>query len=302
MQHEVRLPRAVVSKILASMCGRLDETGQVRIQYIHEFMGEVVSVFEPSRLWVFGSYARGAMDCGDLDVLIELNYLSGPCPPFKVAAQAIFGEVDRLSLFIGTPDKCRAVMDIKDHVLIWAGKGSAWQEAIDSIKPDPAAGRYQRDEDQIPLRAQQFLAAMDTRAFVAWGIGHGVFTSQFIPLDSLDTAAFEPGAGNQAVELTLSHCDDPDTKRLIPAIYKAIEPYAPGVSVVPSSDADFECGSMLISVGKPYLMPWHLDKESVSHLAIVPHITDRGPNGVWILSRGPEFARHQAEAKEITFF
>ncbi len=302
MQHEVRLARAEMTKALVAMCTRLDDSGARSAQYTHELAGDVMSVFTPSRLWVFGSYARGATECGDLDALIELDYQAGPCPPTEVVENVLFGEVSRLSLSLGTPEQNKAGLDIADAVLIWSGKGSDWHTAIDSIKVDPDAGRFERDHDQLPLRAQQFAAAMDTRTFVSWGIRNGVFDSQFISLESLDTSAFEPEAGNEAVLETLALCPDHQTQALIPAIYKAIESLEPNAPVVLGGEADFTCGAILIGVGKPYLMPWHLESDAVTHLLLIPHITDREPNCIWILSRGPEFQGHQETYREITFF
>ena len=302
MQNEVRLARAEMTKALVAMCTRLDETGVSHAHYAHEFAGDVISHFMPARLWVFGSYARGATECGDLDVLIDLDYQAGPCPPAEVVANVLFDEVNRLSLLLGTPEENNAGFDTTDAVLIWSGKGSDWQGAIDSIKVDTDAGRFERDHDQLPLRPQQFAAAMDTRSLVSWGIRNGVFDSQFIPLESLDTSAFEPQAGNEAVLATLAHCPDQQTQALIPAIYKAIEPLEPNAPVVPGGEADFACGAIVIGVGKPYLMPWHLESDAVSHLLLVPHISERGPNGIWILSRGPEYKDHQETCREITFF
>ena len=302
MQNEVRLARAEMTKALVAMCARLDESGVSHAQYTHEYAGDVISLFTPARLWVFGSYARGATECGDLDVLIELDYQAGPCPPAEVVANVLFGEVGRLSLFLGTPEQNKAGFDITDAVLIWSGKGSDWRGAIDSINVDTDAGRFEREHDQLPLRPQQFAAGMDTRSLVSWGIRNGVFDSQFIPLESLDTSAFEPEAGNEAVLATLAHCPDQQTQALIPAIYKAIEPLEPNAPVVPGGEADFACGAIVIGVGKPYLMPWHLESDAVSHLPLVPHISERGPNGIWILSRGPEYKRHQETYREIEFF
>ena len=124
MQNEVRLARAEMTKALVAMCARLDESGVSHAQYTHEYAGDVISLFTPARLWVFGSYARGATECGDLDVLIELDYQAGPCPPAEVVANVLFGEVGRLSLFLGTPEQNKAGFDITDAVLIWSGKGS----------------------------------------------------------------------------------------------------------------------------------------------------------------------------------
>jgi UTP:GlnB (protein PII) uridylyltransferase len=79
-----RLARDVFTKKLAKMCARLDEASARSIAYKDLFKNPQPSRIEVVALWVVGSYARGALLCGDLDVVFEvtslIRFASGAAP------------------------------------------------------------------------------------------------------------------------------------------------------------------------------------------------------------------------------
>lgn len=126
-------------------------------------------------LYVFGSYARGALNPGDLDLIV----IHEPASPdflshLREQIEETYGEDDFLWPRGVSPEHrfesmiTRAVrrpgekMDIllatsmgrllgmgdniaKAHrVLLWSDTDRDWQPKVTSIKPDPAAGRFER--------------------------------------------------------------------------------------------------------------------------------------------------------------
>ncbi len=69
---ERRLPRDHFTRVLARICGRLDNSYASQVRWTDSFFKEVHhSIVSARALWVVGSYARGALDCGDLDLVME---------------------------------------------------------------------------------------------------------------------------------------------------------------------------------------------------------------------------------------
>ena len=65
---EKRFPRDVFTKKLRRICERLDECATRTISFKHFFFRHRLLTAEVTvkSLWVAGSYARGAAECGDL--------------------------------------------------------------------------------------------------------------------------------------------------------------------------------------------------------------------------------------------
>lgn len=84
---------------------------------------------------------------------------------------------------------------------------------------------------------------------------------------------------------------------LIPAIIELMRQQEPfgSWSSADSSRTAFTCGSSELHLGRPGLpinffdySPW------VRQLILIPHISARGPNGAWIIRRGPEHPARKA--------
>jgi len=81
------------------------------------------------------------------------------------------------------------------------------------------------------------------------------------------------------------------SQELIPAIIKLMrekEPFG-SWSSANSNRTAFRCGASELHIGRPGLpirffdySPW------IRQLILIPHISARGPNGAWIIRRGPE--------------
>ena len=56
-------------------------------------------------LWVAGSYARGALDCGDIDLIINLGEEAGTWVWPPKISRTVIGYAPDVHLYIGTPEK-----------------------------------------------------------------------------------------------------------------------------------------------------------------------------------------------------
>ncbi|WP_455922649.1 hypothetical protein [Pseudomonas putida] len=67
---EKRHPRARFTKQLSRICHALDAASAHDVAY-RLYGDEYVSRVAACELWVVGSYARGALLCADLDIVVE---------------------------------------------------------------------------------------------------------------------------------------------------------------------------------------------------------------------------------------
>jgi predicted nucleotidyltransferase len=126
--------------------------------------------------YIFGSYARGALNPGDLDVMVvheppspelierltaavEAKYgknimywprSAWPQRKFETAMNALIRKPgEKIDILLGTSlEKINGMgNNIADsvRVLIWSESDRDWRAKIDSIKPDPTAGRQERE-------------------------------------------------------------------------------------------------------------------------------------------------------------
>jgi hypothetical protein len=159
----VRRDRA--TELLIEMLRRLDAGGGWQLDVVQE-------------LYLFGSYARGALDPGDVDVAVEFDHehpewkqhfltsFSYGGDPHATLRTALRGRVRPLSLVFGRDGHGDIPM-----MLLWR-RGDALEEVIDrvmSIRVDAAAGRAERDTlpgylrnlgDKLPRFLRQELVAL----------------------------------------------------------------------------------------------------------------------------------------------
>lgn len=140
-------PEAVVER-KTSLQSNLDVRGRVRVRI--------------ERVWVFGSYARGALMCGDVDLVIQAQ-LSWD-GPHTLQGKPHEGDafLPQLHRVVGPLIGPRRGINFVDHkglmerltvldevqvmreaILLWQ-PGMDWRAALASIQANPAAGRESR--------------------------------------------------------------------------------------------------------------------------------------------------------------
>lgn len=292
---ERRRPRESFTRSLVGICERLDAKSESTIEYYLPILkarriGGVMTV-KARRLWVAGSYARGALTCGDLDLLIELE--GDRLAPAHRVGKALFGTRPGVRLYGGTLKENESGVAFPEAVLIWADDGSDWRSRIDAIRPDPNAGRFSRENDIIPFRPEQLyvtdglddILAQHAAGSIRWsfhpidreGTGVGIARTQR-PADAYETEDWDFAVNNlgrksrELYEFLISFLDQSEDMELTELETGSRDPW--------------RFGDAVILVGRPAVPLWELDSPDCARLMICPHLSVRGPNGIWVIERG----------------
>lgn len=293
---ERRRPRESYTRSLIGMCKRLDARHSAEIEH-----GAALRRFRalrdragPSqvsirRLWVTGSYARGALTCGDLDVLIEAE--GRDRPHTKAIVRVLLGSRPGVRVYSGTPTENESGVEFPEAVLVWSDDGADWKARIEAIGPDPTAGRFAREHDVLPLRAEQL--DPDTRIdalMSAYKAGHIRWSfhplgERVRPLESID----DPD--EREYEASNRRWLRSNAGRKSQDVLDYLEPFLDDRAVPKTTELRprypkrWQCGDAEILVGRPWVSPrelWSLDRARV---IVCPHLSSRGPNGFWVIER-----------------
>lgn len=287
---EKRHPRERFTKYLVKMCRALDKVAA------HDFevdcYGETLTGrMEALQLWVVGSYARGALTCADLDVVVNFD-TAGSAPSPGAIQRQFFGSLPLLRVYDGTPEKNRSGVPFPDAVLIWTKTDTAWQSRIDSIRLDPTAGRAPRDTDIIPLRAEQMSLWPEDLQKAVEQHQQGILEWEFIPFnEAMHHPIPESDKGTHERRLHLLTQDlGKKTRELIPAVWRLARELEPDEEwdCGKYEGGTLTCGSTLIHIGRPALPLRIFNETTYKRLMLIPHLTARGPNGAWLIRRGPK--------------
>ncbi|WP_413770025.1 hypothetical protein, partial [Vibrio vulnificus] len=115
---EKRYPRESFTKKLIRMCQRLVECS-VRTSSHKDIYGEFTGEITITSMWVVGSYARGAMTCGDLDMVIGVQ-TKGALPSTRAWARSFFGAPSLVRYYPGNPIENMSGIPFPEAVLIWS--------------------------------------------------------------------------------------------------------------------------------------------------------------------------------------
>lgn len=304
---EKRYPHEWFTKKLEHICQRLDGAPIRTIAHKDFFNKAVTSRVEISSLWAVGSYARGAMACGDLDLVIEYRLIEGPHPAPRKITKTFFGGIPYVSYYFGKPDSSTSGVIFLNAIPIWTEPGCDWRAVIDSIKPDPGAGRAVRETDSIPLRPEQLYMEPERLQQLVAQEKHGIIEWEFVEITAAD---LEPVPAEDVSErdrklLRIAHMMGKKSQALIPAIIRLMAGYDP-LGTWSSSDSyrvKFSCGATALHLGRPALPYNPFDEEpTIKQYALVPHISRKGPNGAWIIRRGPNHPDAQALANRHAYY
>lgn len=157
------------TRALTAICEALDQTSEAQFEIATRIFGmplEGEVQARVLRLWAFGSWSRGAVQCGDLDLAIEFSARWSKAPTgfgrnYPVLAHLVLPKlIPRKSLVhlveFSEIAAGRTTIDPDSLVPIWNRRAAlrqsaSWKRAIGRIKPDESAGRFARPADEFPI-------------------------------------------------------------------------------------------------------------------------------------------------------
>jgi len=284
----VRYPRSRFTRALGKICVAL-ETQPIRdVSHKDYFDRPQTTRVQIRTLWVVGSYARGALECGDLDVVMDAVGLNRGLPYIKNVARGFFGMTPRVFFYGGTPEKNSSGVAFQDAKLIWSSSQPDWRNAIASIAEDNGAGHFERPSDHLPLTPEQMRGNINNVEDLLRSRNEGLLG--WYHIDFADDHRSQPEVPEQFAEAFSRFTDLGKATRHALAHFLAASNGHSWASDDLSRDwrgrTEFRLGGTDIYVGTPPMPSQPLENASTSRLALVPHLTARGPNRAWIIERG----------------
>lgn len=290
MDGELRLPRASVTKTLSKILNKLNEKNEASVTWTNSFFRETnTTTIRLNSLWIVGSYARGASDCGDIDVVIDYSVINGKQrPPTHLVSKALFGLTPRLRAYEGNPNENSSNIPFNEAKLIWGLDVNAI-EALDVIKEDPSAVRFKRPSDVIPLRMEQLGGHSDYAEDITDAHKNKILEWNFTPLSKLNTINIESSGQQEFFDhlvRVMDYAGKDSKKLLLPLLSYFTKNKKQIMSTRGRENSSLQVDGSVILTGRPHIRVDALDGIDTHNVVAMPHITARGPNGVWTINRG----------------
>ncbi|KAE8757209.1 hypothetical protein FSO04_25025 [Paraburkholderia madseniana] len=280
------MSREQATKTLERICERLDacattESDKPLSKYLEDLPGPVTA----KRLWVAGSYARGAMTCGDLDLVMEVD---NPVYDGSYLKRMLIGNPQRVSLYTGKPEKNSSHAEFKEAVPVWQA-GKDWRAALAAIQPVESVARFDRPTDRIPFRLEQIAGSLTWAEAMLASLARDELKWRFVPLDEV-SALVEPkpqtGAQNELYRQSRFSRVGAGVKKLLPYVLAFVRRFGPvDLSWSMATSTRMTHGSTLFILGAAPALD-ELMSFGVSQVVVMPHLNTRGPNGFWVIERG----------------
>jgi len=245
-------------------------------------------------LCAFGSWAKGAFFCGDLDLIVDIEVIEGFLPMTPTLRRVLIKGSRDVRLYIGKPEKNTSGVPVEEAVLIWSVSNRNWKKNIAIVKPNPMAERFVRKIDALPLRSEQLHEKIDVLEKLVDLKNDDILDWSWAPVSdfNLDSSRWSNTASS-FYEHIISHGGKKsmEAMRFVIDWFEVNDPVQTW-KIDHSSRAAFIINGNYVHVGRPSIDLRRLDHHSCSGLMFVPHFTKRGPNGIWIIRRG---TKHKLE-------
>lgn len=278
--------------------------------------------FDVHGIYVFGSYSRGALECGDLDIIVHADLArlqklqsewrkENGIPPWDhssrrgpyqqdVAVRRELGarwglcEIDVVIAW--SNGMLKWYTDHWAPRLVWSPAQPDWKANLETIEPDASAGRFQRDHFVSVKRTGSALGGME---HVMKLLERREIVLETTPLDTV-VGPLPPWATKKLARLREDHKGK--TLRLIPYVLRWFVTEGCGHCTRDAGGrrALTEWQSVPWNVGDPrraahlgridlYWMLRQLSQWPTTRVCLIPHFTRDGPNAQYVFSRGPEW-------------
>lgn len=275
--------------------------------------------FEVNALYVFGSFARGAADSSDLDLIVVVTPLAVYHDGFKedrvhlpneiYLKKAIWGAPRHVEVFGEDVGSDHRRKQFPEHRLVWSQEQPDLHQNLAAISLVEGAGRFERKSDRLPLSIKLFDAripigpdAKRPDEEIVDAIDRGELVSTFIPLESIDVSpALTEEQTNAFWQLR-------DSKRpsVLPTMRYLLSsteaPYLEGPHRLSHPDTSILLNGCLVMFRRPLLSAAPLERANITRILLVPDVPKTVTPGIWQLERGPEHAVVKAfEEVELYF-
>ncbi|WP_130804973.1 hypothetical protein [Acinetobacter ihumii] len=286
MRKEKSYPRERFTQSLYKICQRLQRGPQICAVQTRSFIDHsiVIKKIQVKSLWVAGSYARGAIECGDLDLIIDVESLTGSIPYAHQIARSLFGATPLVSFYTGTPENNTSGVVFKEALLIWNIDQPNWENILQNIPVSSDVVRFERPSDRLPLSTRQFyfdseavdkLLALYDAKIIQWTFSSINFNAKNKPELSL----------HMQNQLKYKNCGMHSGVAL--HHFFAIEPQQWEDQHLYGTVRDgFYIAGVNLNVGKSKIPSNLLESMNIYQEILIPHLSNSGPNGAWIVERG----------------
>ena len=281
-------PRNEFVPTIERMVRRLQQQSTHTVSERHSVLGRVITTtFQVTRLHVFGSFARGAPNCGDLDVILCVQLVEGMwCDDATIIRSA-------LGRLVGVDALCdqggSLLSQFPEAKLLWSPDRPNLAENLGCITIRHEASRFARKTDQLPVSLRQLRLHDRTEAEqLVDDITSGIFVSTWRLLDSIQIdrkewdqklvqceKSWSAALGRQSAKLlpyVIQHNADRRSGRL---------PLRPRLDKTSAwIDGDYAY------IGVPPLSLHRLERPDTTALVLAPHIKKQYPPGIWTIERG----------------
>lgn len=267
-------------------------------------------------LYVFGSYARGALEPGDLDVIVIYEW-----PPkatfedwvqekvnnglgryeavhqtahwVKATMKAAFrrpGERIHLVLEQSLDDFVRqgSTVRLEDLVLLWSQDDHDWRTKLNGIRPDPRAGTAARNHFFPLERFNDHLGGMND---VMEMLADGRLRLTRIAFDHLEPA-LDSDHARWLVHWTKCKVLGKESMKLLPYVMQWFQTHQERCAVPNRTEIWSQSQTHRVEVGRPSLARMLHVFEShpkVERQCLIPHFKKAGPNELLVFERGPDW-------------
>lgn len=281
-----RYPREHFTTVLRRICTRLDRCNVAALESkdAHCHQSGITATVTLRRLWVFGSYLTGVLDCRSLDLVAET---SAQCVPVGTIKRTFLGHPSDTILSLGTPENGGPGFIPDRYLLLWDGPGCDWRKILASIAPDPSAKPYFPLRDQIPLRSAQVNEHTLALEAIVKAHAEGTIKWTFCDLPSPLSDATTIHTANAAV-LHAAGMRGPQCLRIAPHVVAYMHARRDRFGDRPLADrTQVRWGGCNFYIGRARVPIDDLDHLDTYEIDIVPYVTRHGPNGIWSITRGP---------------
>lgn len=279
--QEIRTPRALVTQRLRKIAGRIaaqpEFTFEARDRYLPGIHRGTLKV---TSLWVTGSWSRGAMACGDLDLYVAIEAIDGSLPELGTIRRLLLGKLPHVSLGVVYPSMSLSCFPAATGaLLVWSQENPNYENAIAKVTPDPSAGHFPRPTDALPVRLDQTRCTLEEGEELLRRKDEGTIDWEWLSKDSLELhpERWCPRARHWLQKGLLG-------KKTAEVAQYLFEMYAGAPDEWElRGPTEFALGTIEAYLGRPFVPIHRLVERNISTLVIAPHFSRRGPNGLWII-------------------